>query len=181
MAASMIKLKDVAIDSEIGPGDLGGLIFLHGSIYGRECGFGIGFEMYVARGVVEFHERYDPDRVWFCRLGGDLVGSLVLMHREGGAAQLRYFLLRPDCRGIGLGKELMGRCMDFLRQRGYRSCYLWTTSDLTSAASLYQRNGFTLTEEKTASTFGLRLLEQRYDLVLPSAGNGGSDKGPVRS
>ena len=168
MAASMIELKDVTIDSDIGPGDLGGLIHLHGSIYGREHGFGVGFEMYVARGVVEFHERYDPglDRAWFCRHGGELVGSLVLMHREGGVAQLRYFLLRPECRGIGLGKELMGICMGFLRQRGYRSCYLLTTSNLDSAAALYKRNGFTLTEEKTASTFGQRLVEQRYELVL---------------
>jgi hypothetical protein len=91
----------VAGDTEItvgyGSGDLGYLIHLHGLLYGREYGYGVDFEMYVAEGFTEFHKRYDPDadRIWICRHAGQIVGSLVMMHREEGAAQLRYFLLRP--------------------------------------------------------------------------------------
>ena len=56
--------------------------------------------------------------------------------------------------------------MDFLRMCGYKESYLWTTHELDTAAFLYKRLGFKLTEEKESTSFGKRLREQRYDLVL---------------
>ena len=58
--------------------------------------------------------------------------------------------------------------IDCLRQRGYRSSYLWTTRELDAAASLYKRFGFVLTEEKESHSFGKPVREQRYDLVISS-------------
>jgi peptidyl-dipeptidase Dcp len=58
--------------------------------------------------------------------------------------------------------------MDYLRECGYKESYLWTTHELSTAAFLYKRIGFNLTEEKESITFGKLLMEQRYDLVLPS-------------
>ncbi len=92
-----------------------------------------------------------------------MVGFLLLENR-GEAAQLRYFLILPEYRGIGLGKKLIGLYMDFYRKCGYRSSYLWTTSELYAAASLYTRNGFVLTESKPSTTFGKPVIEQRYEL-----------------
>ena len=165
----MTAFDEVSIDFEIRPGDLGNLICLHGSLYGNENGYDMNFEMYVAKGVIEFHERHDPelDRLWLCRHSDHLVGSLLLMHREGGAAQLRYFLIRPEYRGMGLGKKLMLLYMDFLVRNKYKSSYLWTTDEQTAAASLYVRHGFVLTEERPSTAFGKPLVEQRYDLSLP--------------
>ena len=98
-----------------------------------------------------------------------MVGFLLLMHRGVDTAQLRYFLVRPEYRGLGLGKLLMELFMQFLRQCGYRSAYLWTVDELPAAASLYKRHGFTLTDEKpSAPFFGKPLREQRYDLVVTS-------------
>jgi GNAT superfamily N-acetyltransferase len=87
------------------------------------------------------------------------------MHR-GEAAQLRYFILAPAYRGIGLGKKLMELYMDFLRQAGYQSSYLWTTNELPAAISLYKRYGFVLTDEKPSDAFGKPVIEQRYELLL---------------
>jgi peptidyl-dipeptidase Dcp len=97
-----------------------------------------------------------------------MIGFLLLMDR-GPAAQLRYFLIEPEYRGIGLGSRLLNSYMDFLRACGYRKSYLWTTHELTVAASLYQRLGFILTEQKESTNFGKPLIEQRYDLTLPTA------------
>jgi len=126
------------------------------------------FEAYVAKGLCEFYEKYNPDRnrVWLCEHESRIIGSLLLMDR-GKTAQLRYFLIEPEYRGIGLGSKLMSRYMDFLRECGYRESYLWTTHELGSAAFLYKRVGFKLTEEKESTVFGKPLKEQRYDLVLP--------------
>jgi peptidyl-dipeptidase Dcp len=92
------------------------------------------------------------------------------MHRENDAAQLRYFLIDPRYRGIGLGKKLMELYMEFLHQCKYRSSYLWTTHELDAAASLYKKHGFKLTEEKESTAFGKPLREQRYDLFIDNKG-----------
>jgi len=163
-----VSLGDISIRTELRPGDLGYVIYLHGRLYGREYGYGIQFEGYVAKGLCEFYENYDPkrSRVWVCEHNDQMIGFLLLMDR-GRAAQLRYFLIKPEYRGIGLGSKLLDLYMDFLRECGYKTSYLWTTHELSAAAFLYKRLGFQLTEEKESTAFGKPLIEQRYDLILP--------------
>jgi peptidyl-dipeptidase Dcp len=86
------------------------------------------------------------------------------MHREDNAAQLRYFILEPAYRGIGLGKKMMQLYMDHLQKAGFQQSYLWTTHELEAAASLYKRYGFRLSEEKPSGAFGKPLYEQKYEL-----------------
>ena len=164
----VVSLDDISIRTELRPGDIGYVIHLHGALYGKEYDYGIQFESYVAKGLCEFYEKYDPQRscVWICEHNKRRIGFLLLMDR-GEAAQLRYFLIEPDYRGIGLGSKLMNLYMDFLRECGYKTSYLWTTHELTTAANLYKRFGFQLTEDKESNAFGKPLREQRYDLVLP--------------
>lgn len=163
--ASALQLEDIHIRTTLQPGDIGYIIYLHGWLYSREYQYGIGFESYVAEGLVEFYRQYDPvrDRVWVCEHAGKIVGFLLLMHRPE-AAQLRYFILHPDYRGIGLGKTLMTLYIDFLQEAGYTASYLWTTSELPAAASLYKRHGFILAGEKPAyDPFGKNVVEQKYE------------------
>ena len=163
------SIKSITTRTELRPGDLGRITSMHADLYTREYHFGLQFETYFGRGLCEFFEHYDParSRIWVCEHEKRMVGSLVLMDR-GELAQLRYFLIAPEYRGIGLGKKLMNLFMDFLLQSGYHGAYLWTTHELDTAASLYKRFGFKLIEEKELTTFGKYLIEQRYDLVLPN-------------
>lgn len=167
----MAELKDIRIRNEWRPGDLGTILHLHGVLYAGEYGYGPIFEAYVAEGLAEFQKRYDPelDRVWICEHDGAVVGSLVIMHRENGAAQLRYFLLLPGYRGIGLGKKLVDSAMGYLRERGYASCFLLTEKELSAAAALYRRAGFVLAEEHESSIFGRPGTECRYELTLSAS------------
>lgn len=162
----MVLLEDIAIRTDLVPGDLGYVVYLHGVLYGKEYNYGIEFETYVAAGIYEFYKNYDPakDRVWICEHNNKIIGFVLLMHREHNTAQLRYFLIDPAYRGIGLGKKLMELYMEFLHECGYRSSYLWTTHELSAAASLYIRHGFKLTEEKESAAFGKPVREQRYEL-----------------
>jgi len=162
-----IRLDDIHIRTDLRPGDIGYVIYLHGRLYKKEYNYGIEFETYVAAGLAEFYNEYDPqrDRVWICEYKNRMVGFLLLMHR-GEAAQLRYFILKPKCRGIGLGNKLMNLYMDFLKQCKYKSSYLWTTDELPASAHLYQKFGFKLTEEKPSTAFGKDVKERRYDLVI---------------
>lgn len=163
-----IQLEDINIRNTLIPGDLGYVIYLHGFLYGVEFGYGIEFETYVAHGLYEFYKNYDmkKDRVWICEHNKKMIGFLLLMHREYDTAQLRYFIIKPEYRGIGLGKKLMKLFIDFLKHCHYQRAYLWTTHELSVAAFLYKRHGFKLTEEKESNAFGKPLKEQRYDLLV---------------
>jgi peptidyl-dipeptidase Dcp len=85
---------------------------------------------------------------------------------RGNEAQLRYFIIHPEYRGIGLGKELMKLYMEFLKACGYSKSYLWTTHELYTAAHLYKKHGFVLEEEKESLAFGKPLKETKYTLTL---------------
>lgn len=162
-----VSLDDISIRTQLQPGDIGYVTYMHGALYSKEYGYGIQFESYVAKGLCEFYEKYAPkrNRVWICKHNHRMVGFLLLMDR-GQAAQLRYFLIEPEYRGIGLGSKLLNLYMDFLRECGYKESYLWTTHELFTAAALYKRLGFQLTEQKESTAFGKPLTEQRYDLIL---------------
>jgi N-acetylglutamate synthase-like GNAT family acetyltransferase len=160
-------LRDIQISTDLQPGDLGYIIYLHGKLYKEECNYGVAFEGYVIASILEFYEKYDPktNRVWICRHDEKIIGCLVLMNR-GEAAQLRYFIIEAAYRGIGLGRKLMNLYMEFLKQCGYKSAYLLTTDELPTAAHLYKSYGFVITDERpTSSSFGKPVIEQRYDLT----------------
>jgi peptidyl-dipeptidase Dcp len=162
------KLDNIAVRTELKPGDLSFIIYKQTMLYYEEYNFGVDFESYAFAGMHEFCNNYNPekDRIWICEHEGIIVGSLLLMHRENNSSQLRYFYTDSEYRGMGLGKKLMQLCMEFIRKKSYQSCYLWTTNELDSAISLYTRNGFKLAEEKESTAFGKKLHEQRYDLII---------------
>ncbi|HWB25405.1 MAG TPA: GNAT family N-acetyltransferase [Chitinophagaceae bacterium] len=164
----IITAEDITIRTTLQPGDIGYVTYLHGDMYSKEYGYGISFEAYVAQGLCEFYRQYNParDRVWLCEHNSTIVGFLLLMNRGGDTAQLRYFILLKPYRGIGLGKKLLQLLMGYLKAVGYKKCYLWTTNEQETAAALYKRAGFVLTEEKPSGAFGKPLFEQRYDAVL---------------
>jgi len=162
-----ITQDDINIRTNLLPGDLGYIAFLHGMVYADECGYGLNFEGYVLESLGEFAHQYNPakDRVWICEHHGKIVGFLAAVHR-GQSAQLRYFILLDEYRGIGLGKKLMDSFMGYLNEQGLSTAYLWTTNEQQTATALYKRYGFRLTEEKPSKAFDKELTEQRYVLEL---------------
>ena len=163
-----VSLDNISIRTEFQSGDIGYVTYMHGALYHKEYNYGLPFESYVAKGLCEFYEKYNPhrNRIWACEHKDRMIGFLLLMDR-GESAQLRYFLIEPEYRGIGLGSKLLNLYMGFLHECGYEESYLWTTHELTTAAALYKRLGYKLTEEKESNSFGKLLTEQRYDLILP--------------
>jgi GNAT superfamily N-acetyltransferase len=161
----------VLIRHDLRPGDMGRVIALHGMLYAEEYGFDHGFEAYVAETVAEFGRLARPglDRLWVAERAGQLVGSIAIVGREDGAAQLLWFLVHPDARGSGLGRRLLHEALTFCRAAGYRSVYLWTVTGLEAAARLYVAAGFRKTETKPPATlWGVDLAEERYDRDVES-------------
>ena len=91
---------------------------------------------------------------------------MVIMGRSGVVAQLRYFILHPDYRGLGLGRKLMQLAMDFCKSAGYRSVYLWTASELNTAADLYMQFGFKKTKQIPSNPWGKEVVLDCYDTII---------------
>ncbi len=162
-------MTDVTVRHDLRPGDMGRVIAMHGVLYAVEYGFDHGFEAYVAETVAEFGRLARPglDRLWVAERDSRLVGSIAILGRADGAAQLRWFLVHPEARGSGLGRHLVDVSLTFCRTAGYRSVYLWTVTGLDAAARLYVAAGFHRTETKPPATlWGVELAEERYDLDL---------------
>lgn len=163
-----ITLEDIQIRTELIVGDLPFVIQSHSDLYQKEYNYGKTFDYYVIKGVAEFFEVYTPEksRVWVCEHEGKRIGFLSLMER-GEAAQLRFFFMNKNYRGIGLGKHLMQLLLTFLKEKNYKSCYLWTTTEQLAAAALYKKFGFQwIADMPSNSTFDRPVIEQKYELVL---------------
>jgi N-acetylglutamate synthase-like GNAT family acetyltransferase len=156
------------IRHELRPGDIGYLIYLHGVLYSKEYGYDQTFETYVAHGLIEFVKSFNPyrDRIWLAESGGNIVGSIAIVRTSKVETQLRWYLVHPDYRGIGLGNILLQEALKFCRERKYNSVFLWTTSELNSASHLYLQAGFKKTEVKSHNVWGKFISEERYDLHL---------------
>ncbi|MHB1394524.1 MAG: GNAT family N-acetyltransferase [Clostridia bacterium] len=101
-----------------------------------------------------------------CRLLIQEIGMIAIVRADDSTAQLRWFLIEPHMRGIGLGYKLMKTAVDFCKDKNYKHVFLWTVSILEAARSLYKRFGFELTESKSNDSWGAHLMEERWDLKL---------------
>src|ERR1051326_8858033 len=96
------------IRNEVRPGDLGQIVALHGTIYAREYGFDRTFEAYVAGPLAEFVLKSAPrDRIWIAERDDRIVGCIAIVGVSDEVAQLRWYVVDPSARGLGLGKRLL--------------------------------------------------------------------------
>ena len=160
--------EEISIRTRLEPGDIGYIIYLHGTLYAQEYNLDRDFEGDVAIRMGEFAKTYDPRKDYFAvaELNGKIVGSIVINGLSDETAQLRWFLVHPDARGRGLGHQLIDGAIAFCRERGFKKVNLWTISELKAAAHLYRQAGFVVTREESHTIWGAPRTEQEYELNL---------------
>jgi len=163
--------RSYQIRSRWQPGDFGRIVLAHGRMIARECAFDPTFERYVASGLLEFCEDPNPgNRFWLVTQEERLRGSIFLHVRSARQAQLRWFWLHADLRGLGLGRRLLGSLLDEARRQALSSIYLWTVAGLSASAHLYREAGFRLTHSESKRQWGREITEQRLELPLGAGG-----------
>ena len=147
------------------PGGISALCAIQSEFYARAWGFNHLYESVVASSVGEFLTRFDinKDFVELVHHKGRVAGGIAIDHRDGIVAQLRWFILSDELRGLGAGRQLINHAMDFVNKHNFEQVYLTTFDGLDGARYLYEKQGFCLTEEKIASTWGKEVREQRFD------------------
>jgi GNAT superfamily N-acetyltransferase len=74
---------------------------------------------------------------------GEPVGSAILTPYGDGEIKLSKLFLKPEFRGLGLGREMLARSEAESSERGYRRIFLRTRERYAEAVRLYERVGWT--------------------------------------
>jgi DNA-binding MarR family transcriptional regulator/GNAT superfamily N-acetyltransferase len=150
------------------PGDMGWVVQRHGELYHQEYGWTDEFEGLVAEIVAEFLRKLDParERCWIAEVQGRRAGSIFLVAKDDTTAKLRLLLVEPDTRGLGIGRKLVGECVRFAREAGYRKMVLWTQENLTAARRIYSEFGFRQVGQEPHHSFGHDLVAETWELEL---------------
>ncbi len=78
-------------------------------------------------------------------IDGKVVGGGGVAPLVGGdddICELRKMYFLKSARGLGIGSEMLRRCLEAARASGFRYCYLETLSGMNDAIRLYERHGF---------------------------------------
>ena len=150
------------------PGDMGWVIQQHGELYWREYGWNAEFEALVASIVADMMKNHDPawERGWIAERDGERIGSVFVVRKREGVAQLRLLILTPAARGLGLGGRLADECIAFAREKGYQRMVLWTNRNLDAARAIYARRGFTLVGSEPHHSYGQDLVGEHWERTL---------------
>lgn len=126
------------------------------------------WKKYLTQGVISLIENFNPDKdcMLILECDGNASGCIAITHTEESVAQLRYFFLEPELRGLGAGKNLLDTALNFCREKKYSHVFLWTVSAQESARKLYKNAGFNITETSKNESWGSLVLEEKWDLDL---------------
>lgn len=103
-----------------------------------------------------FEEYNKPKSVYFVvEYKGRIIGSAGIAPLENEAEticelQKMYFL--PETRGVGIGSQMMEKCLHAARNFGYEKCYLETMPFMLDAQKLYKKVGFEYISTPMGST-----------------------------
>lgn len=163
ISSQRIKIRDYKSK------DVDYIISIHKKLYNDEYKFSSVFSDYVEKYVTLFDKSHDKNRenIWLAEINSKPIGVIAIVKDDESTAQLRWFLIEPEARSIGLGHKLVETALDFCREKNYTHVFLWTADILKAARHIYKSYGFNLTESIDNTTWTNKLVkEERWDLDL---------------
>lgn len=78
-----------------------------------------------------------------CRVGGAPAGCVAMCRAAPGVAEMRRLYVRPEFRGLKIGRNLAWLAMGMAHEAGYASVRLETVPDrMPTAVGMYEKFGF---------------------------------------
>jgi ribosomal protein S18 acetylase RimI-like enzyme/DNA-binding MarR family transcriptional regulator len=151
---------------------------MHLDYYHPRNGWGREFEAALSQGLGDLLERLDKpvNQAWSAALttpardrhapaAERIVGVVYVdgeCSGEEGVARLRAFIVDESARGLGVGRKLLGAAMEFVKETGFRECYLTTAPELTVARRMYENAGFKQVAEDWYEGYGNGFMQITY-------------------
>lgn len=107
-------------------------------------------------------------------MDGAIVGCGGLYPIDDHEAEIRRMYLKPEARGVGIGRKLLEELISVATERRFERVVLETASVLTEAISLYRKRGF---EPIARRSTALRQCDQAFALPLNDAPPSGRRSG----
>jgi len=80
--------------------------------------------------------------LWLAQVDGFLAGCIGFRPLRAGECEMKRLWVRPDFRGLGLGRKLATTCVDAAPAAGYKAICLDTLAFMAEARVLYASLGF---------------------------------------
>lgn len=100
----------------------------------------------------KLYELFNKDKaaLFVAEASFGLCGCCGIFPTEGlpeECAELVKFYIHKDFRGQGLGKKLMEASINFAKSAGYKSIYIESLPEFSTAVSIYEKQGFRYLEK----------------------------------
>ncbi len=82
--------------------------------------------------------------IFFAEIDGNLAGRIRMMRWWNRFGYVEDLVVNPEYRGMGIGRKLLERGIQWARENGYPGVMLETQDDNVPACMLYQSAGFVL-------------------------------------
>ncbi|MFH2139138.1 MAG: GNAT family N-acetyltransferase [Candidatus Omnitrophota bacterium] len=106
--------------------------------------FGLNEATYPEADLADVTKAYGgkKDIFFVAVIGNTIIGTIAVKEDDKNTALLRRISVSPEFRGIGLGKNLIIKAIEFCQKQGYRIVNFRSTEKMEAANSLCQKNGF---------------------------------------
>ncbi len=103
------------------------------------------------------YEEYNKPRsvYYVVESEGKIVGAAGVAPLENEAesiCELQKMYFSPETRGLGIGSQMMDKCMQSAKEMGFEKCYLETMPFMHGAQKLYKKTGFVNIDGPMGST-----------------------------
>jgi len=95
--------------------------------------------------LFELFESTKESRYFIAEKSGQLIGGAGIFPTDGlpfDTCELVKMYLSAEARGMGLGRNMIHRCLEVAAELGFKQVYLETMPELKKAVSVYEKFGF---------------------------------------
>ncbi len=148
--------------------DINYVLSQHQVLYTEEYGLSPILGDYAEKGIRHFINNCNSKKecMLIPELNGCAVGSIMVIKAGEDTANIKYLMLEPKLRGMGIGSRLVDAALDFCREKGYKHVSLDTISTLQSARNIFIKKGFKISHFRKSSILGEDTLQEFWDLDL---------------